>query len=276
MPVATLNGTDLFYVTEGVGVPCIVLHGGLGLDHSYFRPALTPLGDVLHLVYSDLRGHGRSGRPPIETLTFDQLAEDIDALRAHLGFSRVALLGHSYGGFIALEYALRHPERLSHLILVDTAPATDYPDELAANIKRKASPELAKALQNAAPPTTNVEFEERLHQRAPLYYYRFDPDVAARLNANLILNVAAAQRGTELLRAAYNVVDRLPAITTPSLVLAGRDDFICPPSQAERIARGLPNAECVIFEESGHFPFVEEPSAFFATVHDWLRRNPSV
>jgi pimeloyl-ACP methyl ester carboxylesterase len=64
MPVAYLNGTELFYVEVGEGTPCLVMHGGLGFDHTWLHPWLDPLGDVMHLVYYDHRGNGRSGRPP--------------------------------------------------------------------------------------------------------------------------------------------------------------------------------------------------------------------
>ncbi len=123
MPVVHLNNTDLFYLEVGEEPPCLVMHGGLGLDHTYMHPWLDPFGDVMHLVYYDHRGNGRSGRPPVETITFETLCAD--ALREHCGFDQVALLGHSYGGFVALEYALRYPERLNLLILSGTAPAFD-------------------------------------------------------------------------------------------------------------------------------------------------------
>jgi proline iminopeptidase len=102
MPVAHLNDTELFYVEVGEGVPCLVMHGGLGGDHTALHPWLDPSGDVMHLVYYDHRGNGRSGRPPAETLTFEQFCSDADALREHLDFEKVAVLGYSFGGFIAL------------------------------------------------------------------------------------------------------------------------------------------------------------------------------
>ncbi len=125
MPVIRLNDTEVFYSEVGEGIPCLVMHGGLGFDHTVMHPWLDPLGDVMRLVYYDHRCNGRSGRPPLETLTFERLCADADALRERLGFEEVAVMGHSYGGFVALEYALRYPRRLSHLILLDTAPTLD-------------------------------------------------------------------------------------------------------------------------------------------------------
>jgi proline iminopeptidase len=140
MSHAQINGSDLFYRIVGKGWPCFILHGGLGLDHTYLHPWLDPLGDQLQLIYYDQRGNGRSGRPPLDTLTFDQFCADAEALRIHLHYDRIALLGHSYGGFIALEYALRYPERVSHLILVDTVAAINFGDDIQANLQRMNPP----------------------------------------------------------------------------------------------------------------------------------------
>ena len=105
----------------------------------------------MHLVYYDHRGNGRSGRPPSETIIFEQLCSDADALRKHLGFEEVCVLGHSFGGFVALEYALRYPERISHLILLDTAPTLDYGAEIEANARCKgATQEQLEALDASA------------------------------------------------------------------------------------------------------------------------------
>src|SRR5688572_3732866 len=151
MPVIPVNGTELFYRTLGGAYPCLLMHGGFGMDHAYFHPWLDPLGDVFEFISYDHRCNGRSGRPPVATLTFSQLCDDADALRAALGFEQTAVLGHSAGGFVALEYALRYPERVSHLILAGTAPVFDYGAEIAANIMRKgATSEMMRIF--AAPP----------------------------------------------------------------------------------------------------------------------------
>ena len=85
MPTVEVHQTQLFYTRRGTGVPCLVMHGGLGLDHTYLR-GLDSFSDVLHLVYYDHRHNGRSGRPPLETVTHAQLADDAEGLRQHLGF----------------------------------------------------------------------------------------------------------------------------------------------------------------------------------------------
>jgi proline iminopeptidase len=271
MPVAHLNGTELFYVEVGEGVPCLVMHGGLGFDHSALHPWLDPLGEEMHLVYYDHRGNGRSGRPPLETLTFEHFCSDADALREHLGFEKVAVLGYSFGGFIALEYALRYPERISHLILLDTDPGGDYGEEIEANARRKgATQEQLDALE--ASDDNEDEFWRTLNLIAPLYFHTFDADLAERVLGRTIVSVEAA-KASEAITEEWNLTPRLGEISAPTLILVGRDDFICPPSQAKIMRERIPNSELVVFERSGHFAHVEEPEAFFEAVRGWLKRT---
>ena len=272
MAVAHLNGTDLFYVEVGQGgVPCLVMHGGLGGDHSALHPWLDPLGDVMRLVYYDHRGNGRSGRPPSETITFERLCADADALREHLLFEKVAVLGYSFGGLIALEYALRYPERLSHLILLDTTSTFDYEEEIEANARRKgATQEQLEALEASA--EDDAELWRLWKVIEPLYFHTFDADLAERVMGKTIPSAQAAEAGEAILEG-WDLTPRLGEISAPTLILVGRDDFVCPPSRAQIMHEGIPNSELVVFEESGHLPYVEEAEAFFEAVRGWLQRS---
>ena len=275
MPVAELNGTTLYYQEIGAGMPCVVIHGGLGLDHVYMRP-VDFLGSALRLIYLDVRGNGRSGRPPLETLTFETFCADLEALRQHLGIERWAALGNSYGGFIALEYALRYPEHISHLILSDTSPSCgDYEEEIGANVERhNPSPDVLAAL--AEEPTDDASFSRNFTALLPLYYAHYDAERARRQFEGTIFCHQTAAHAQPMAKRVYNVTRRLGEIHVPTLVTVGREDFICPPSRAEILHAGIPDSELAIFEHSGHFPFVEEPETFFATVRNWLARHPDV
>ena len=273
MATAQINGTDLFYVTVGEGIPCLVMHGGLGFDHTYLHPWLDPLGDTFQLIYYDHRGNGRSGRPEKATMTHAQFAADAAALASHLGHEKVAVLGHSYGGFIALEFALRHSNRLSHMMLVDTAPAApgfSYPEELNANfLSMGATKEMQEARSQGW--KTDEEMRARFAIYWPVYFKHYDPSIGARLLENAIVSASGGAADGEL--KAYNVTARLSEIKSPTLVMAGRYDWICPPSQAHIMHDGIPGSELVIFEESGHLPFIEESEAFFKTTRDWIKRT---
>lgn len=272
MPELTLPDTSLYFVEHGTGYPCLVMHGGLGADHSSMYPWMNPLGDTFHLVYYDHRGNGRSGRPDPQSLTFAQLAADADALRQHLGFDQVAVLGLSYGGFIAQEYALRYPHRVSHLILNDTAGKFDYRDEVLFHARRKgATSAMIEALETLSP-QSDQEMAEMMKLLAPLYYYDYQPETAERTMGQTVYSGSAARRGFELLED-FDTLSRLPGLKIPTLVLVGRDDYITPPSQAERMHQQLSQSELVVFEQSGHMPHVEEPDLFFGTIRSWFARH---
>jgi proline iminopeptidase len=269
MPTVEIQKTNIFYTSSGTGVPCLVMHGGLGLDHTYLR-GLDMLSDVLHLVYYDHRHNGRSGRPPIESVTHAQLADDAESLRQHLGLGKVAVLGHSYGGFIALEYALRYPDSVSHLILVDTAPVFDYGEEVMNNaIAKGATPAMIEAI--AASSANEEEMKSSLQLIFSLYFYRYQPAYDA-LMADIIVCAVCGEHQEKMLFT-YNTLPSLHEIACPTLLLVGIDDFICPPSQAQQMHEHIPQSHLVVFEQSGHFPWIEEPTLFIQTVKEWLEKS---
>ncbi len=269
MPTVEIQNTHVFYTTSGTGLPCLVMHGGLGLDHSYLR-GLDSLGDVLHLIYYDHRHNGRSGRPPLETVTHAQLADDAEALRQHLGLGKVAVMGHSYGGFIAQEYALRHPDSVSHLILLDTAPAFNYGEEIMNKaVAMGATPEMLEALA-ASSSGDDESMKNTLKLIFPLYFYRYQPAYAALLADSIVC--AACEGHQEKLLSMYNTLPHLHEIGCPTLILVGRHDFICPPSQAQLMHASIAQSRLVVFENSGHCPWIEEPELFMQTVKEWLEQ----
>jgi proline iminopeptidase len=270
--LAHVEGTALYYVEQGQGRGLLVMHGGLGLSHTYFRPYLDPLGEQARVIYYDHRGHGRSGRPPLETVTHEQLVEDAEALRGELGLERMVLLGHSYGGTLALMYALRYQQHLDGLILCTTYPAFDYPEVVQANAARLGTPEQLAALGSweRGEVGTDEEFARFWRTMLPLYFHRYDPAVGRELDRDAIYSGAIFNRAFSELTPGYNVVDRLGEIRVPTLVLGARQDWITPLAQSERIQRGIPGSQLVAFEESGHFPFIEERERFLASVRDWL------
>lgn len=273
MPITHVNNTALFYQEVGAGLSCLVMHGGLGGDHQCLHPWLDPLGDTLRLIYYDHRGNGRSGRPPLATLTYEQLAADAAALRARLGLERVMVLGHSAGAAVALHYALQYPAHLSQLVLVGAHAAWDYSAEILAACQRRGATAEARAVFTGPLPQDDADLARMVRVLMPVYLHRFDADLAERYVSTVRWDAAANRRYAELLRD-YNLVVRLDEIRAPTLIIVGRDDVVTPPEQAERLHRGMPQSEVVIFEQSGHLPYLEEPEAFVQTVRDWLARTP--
>jgi pimeloyl-ACP methyl ester carboxylesterase len=109
MATARMQGAELYYEMRGHGPPLLAIHGGLGLDHTYMKSTLAPLEQDFSVTYYDQRGNGRSDRGAATTLTMEQLADDAAALLGHLGHREAVVFGHSYGGFVAQELAIRAP-----------------------------------------------------------------------------------------------------------------------------------------------------------------------
>src|SRR5262245_47742741 len=114
-------GAQLYFREIGTGVPLVVLHGGPDFNHGYLLPDLDRLSRSFRLIYYDQRGRGRSsGTVSPEDVGIDSEIDDLETVRRHFGLDAVSLLGHSWGGLLAMEYATRHPDRLSHMILLNT------------------------------------------------------------------------------------------------------------------------------------------------------------
>lgn len=273
---AEIDGHKLYYETHGKGRPVLLMHGGTGLDHTYFRPWLDPLGERAELIFYDLYGQGRTERPASwDRVTHATWAAEADALRAHLGHDKIILLGHSYGGFLAQEYALRYGDHLAGLILSDTAPALDYPDVIGANAAARGTPEQVQmvggGLSNPYAFTEDEAFRKVWLTILPLYFHRYDPQVGAAMDAQTKYSGGAFAHGFAKCLPAFNVLPRLGEIETPTLVINGRDDWICPPAQgAQRLRAGIPNSKLVILENSGHFPFIEERDQYLAAVGEFI------
>jgi len=270
MPTVEVNGTTLFHEVVGpTGPPCLVLHGGLGLDHTAYR-ALDPLTARLQLVYFDHRGNGRSGRPSVETITMEQLADDAVALAGQLGFDRFVVFGHSYGGFVAQELAIRHPDRLLGLVLCSTTPGQlGEGEDPAAHQGPAPPPEVVEFMSTV--PSSDEDFAERFSAHFEYYFHKLGPADVAPVLKDVIFDRAAVLRGFELL-ASWSAVDRLASVKAPTLLVVGAHDVFTSAPQSFRIAERLADSDVVILDESGHFPWLEEPERFFAVLGDWLDR----
>jgi proline iminopeptidase len=272
MPRTEIDGVGIHYEVDGEGPPLVVVHGGLGLDHVVYRRTLAPLADEVRMITYDQRGNGRSVPADLAALTMERLADDAAALADHLGLDRFAVLGHSYGGFVAQEVALRHPDRVSSLVLVDTTPGQlgddEIEDEHGTGPPMPAEP---VAIVSGPPPVDDAGMAAVMANLLPSYFRhpeRVDLDAAV---AGTSYRAAAMVRGFEVL-ATWSSVDRLAAITAPTLVVVGRHDVFTAWPQSMRIGARIVGAEVVVFEDSGHFPWVEEPERFFPLVREWLRR----
>ena len=277
MGVADIDGVPIHYEVDGpADAPAVVvLHGGLGLDHVLYRRTLAPLTDDFRLVSFDQRANGRSVPADASSITIERLADDAVALADHLGLDGFTVFGHSYGGFVAQELALRHPDRIERLVLCDTTPGQlgtgEVEDEH--GVGPPPPPEVLEIFGRGLPPT-DEDMAEGMAAMLPAYFHRPERLDLEGLAGGTIHRAAAMARGFEVL-AAWSSVDRLAGVRAPTLVLAGRHDVFTAWPQALRMSTRIPGSEVVLFEESGHFPWIEEPERFFDVVRSFLAKGLS-
>jgi proline iminopeptidase len=291
--LVSVNETRLF--VERIPVPSapanapalLALHGGLGFDHSYFRPVGDRPGldavlsadpsPVSELVYFDLRGHGRSD--PVRDWSeadFDTFADDIGALWREFGLDSVVLLGHSYGGYLAQAAALRHPESLAGLILSSTAPAFDHAETALQLAAARATPAQLSALMDgfSGPVESDARFSDLVRTVLPIYFEAGTDALAEAVAQRMQVCAAAFNRGQFGLLPTFDVTDPLAHVTVPTLCIGGTADWMAPPTHGpERLADLLPEADLRVLDGCGHFPFLERPEAFAAAVGEWARTH---
>ena len=263
MATMSIRGVSLFVEVVGQGYPLVLMHGGPGLDHTTLLP-LRACADQLTLVFYDHRCNGRSVGADVTTMTWVNLTADADCLRQALGFEKWAVLGHSFGGNVALEYALRYPHSLSHLILMDTGGDARLAQQKAPEIlaKRGYSPaavEAARRFFNGQ--ITPGEFYPSLIKFMRAYMYRISLLEMAREMVSgppLKANPEATIFANRHISPGWTVMHRLGEIKVPTLVLAGRHDFLFPPEHQAILADRIAGARLEIIECAGHNPHMEK------------------
>lgn len=277
MAMVSVRDVSLFVDVVGHGYPLVLMHGGPGADHWSLAP-LRRCADEFTLVFYDHRCNGRSVGAPVSTMTWENLTADADALRQSLGFKKWAVLGHSFGGHVALEYALRYPESLSHLVLLDTGGDSRWSREKAPDLlaERGYSPDKVKLVRRffngeIAP----KEMLPALVRFGDAYYHH--PSISALARDLLIGGEWRAKvraeplifAGRHLLKG-WTVMDRLGEIGVPTLVMAGRDDFLFPPEHQAQLAAGIPNARLRIIDKAGHNAHSEQPDQVVEALKEFI------
>jgi proline iminopeptidase len=280
-----VNGAKLWYESEGKGEPLILIAGGPGYSHSYFHPFFSTLTDSYRVIYFDAFGCGKSDRAKSpKEYSFDRDVENVEGIRKALKLDKVIVLGHSYGGLVAQAYAVKYPASVKKLILSDSPynaelwqVGNDYINELV----RNQFPEIWEKVQQLRAQGLHSSAKE--HQAAywnfPLtliFYYNpaslgkqvleFNPDVYYQLagdDADFLI-------GGDITKLDFRTA--LKNLQMPILILTGRFDKTLPPRFMLDYKRFAPKAEFIMFEQSGHDPFVEEATKYFEAVKAFLSR----
>jgi proline iminopeptidase len=268
----------------GNGQPIIVLHGGPDFDHTYLLPELDRLSDAFRLLYYDQRGRGKSAADvQPEDVTIESEVADIERLREHFHLNSLTLLGHSWGGPLALEYAVRHPEHVSRLILLNTAPAS-HDDFIVLQEDRRRR--LAADLEMLNAHASDIKYKEgdpeavaayyRVHFRATMRQPEHLEKLIRRLRSSFTKEGVLKAREVEKrlldetwLTSDYSLFPKLQQLTIPTLIVHGEYDHI-PLECAVHIARAIPGAQLSVLENCGHFSYLECPEEIHNQITTFL------
>lgn len=277
----TIDGARIFYHPVGPesNYPLIVLHGGPGLDHTEMHPWLDGLADTFRLIYVDERGQGRSERVDPSTLSLERFARDVTALAEALNLGHYALLGHSFGSFIALTHAVEQRDASHYIISGGTASFTKTGPELAANLEAYEPVELRERVKQSWAMEPGVQTQDEVARlmemqmpfhfsspESPGYRRYIEAGERAVYSPEVLAYFARNEYAIEL-------EDRLGEVKEPTLVITGERDYTCTPRASRDIAARIPDAELVIVPGVGHMSFIEDPEFYFNAVREFFRRH---
>jgi pimeloyl-ACP methyl ester carboxylesterase len=275
------DGTELAYRVAGSGPPLVCIPGGPGQAVEYLGE-LGGLSSQRTLILLDNRGTGASQAPQDPgTYRVDRLVLDVEALRDHLGLDRMDLFGHSASGGTGLLYAAEHPRRLDHLVLAcPSLRVTGIPSDLGVAevlALRAHEPWYADAVAALyAEAASPQELERYRWLCAPLLYRQWTAAAQAQAAAE---PGQFAQPTTEGFYAGFDpdpaLPGRLAALAVPVLLVAGEYDIWPTCASVRALAALLGNADLALLPRTGHFPWVDDPVSFAATVHEFLTRRPA-
>ncbi|WP_113698571.1 alpha/beta fold hydrolase [Nonomuraea lactucae] len=261
MPTIDVNGTTLYYEDDGPrDAPALVMSPSMFFDTRMFQAQADHFNDRYRVIRYDHRGQGRSARAPRDQLDYDTLTQDVVELIGALGIAPVVFVGNSMGGFVGLRLAARHPELLRSAVVMGTSADVEEQveemDVLIDVLGEHGMEPILEGLLTFMMGETTLNDPSRAHILAGV--------------RQLLLS-----RGPEYADAAWHiphragVLDELAAITVPLVVVAGTEDHTYPPEKSKQIVAGVPHAELVVMEHTGHVHALENPDG----VIDLLERH---
>ena len=283
--LANIRDTSIYFDVDGVGLQlegpkqierptAFLVHGGPGVDHTSGKARYGRLREKMQLVYFDHRGQGRSARGDPARYTLDENVEDMEALRRHLGLQRIVSMGTSYGGMVAMAHAARYPQSVSHLILIATCSHQGFIPAAAKIVRERGTAEQIAQFEDVR--AGRIDSPEKMRRyftvMGPLYTRVHDPGLSAAALEKAILSPQALNRalGPEGFLTRFDLRPELGKIRAPTLILAGRHDWICPPEFALEMQRLITGSDLRIFEESAHSIAGDEPQQLLDAVAGFL------
>lgn len=275
------NEVQLFCRVFGKGDPVIVIHGGPGLSQDYLLPNMAKLAETNLVIFYDQRGSGLSaGEINAETINLAAFVDDLEAIRKTFGYEKVSVLGHSWGGFLAMQYGIAFPQSIHKLILLNSMPPSSEGFSLFVQewMKRMAPyQEEIKAIKESSEFAQGDPATVEKYYRIMFRKYCYDPEKALLLN--LCMSAKASIDGgkvNEILRESlltkpFNFYDQVKKLRIPTLIIHGEYDVI-PHALAQELHENIHGSQYVLIKKCGHFPYVETPNELFQPLNDFLQK----
>ena len=273
-----LNGVQIHYTVRGKGAVLIAHSGGPGADARDWDD-FAKIDDFVTIVAIHPRGSGLSGPAAGDAYLLPDYASDVESLRVHLRLEQPILMGWSHGGMVAQQYAFTYPDSLSKLILFDTsAYFGEFLNDVEAAVQEfRNEPWYAESLvalkkEWAGEYETDEDMGRLWQQEKKFYFKKFDARARAyyEKTKDSLIKVAPLRVFNEKEAPTFDLRPQLKKIKVPTLVIVGRHDFITNVAMAEEMVKHIPNARLEVFEESGHYGFVEEPGKFYRVVKEFV------
>ena len=282
---ANIKGKNIFFDVDGQSVevkgdkvvhkPVIfVVHGGPGGNHLGFKPNLDKLTHDAQLVYIDQRGCGYSEEDRTDHYTLEQNVEDIEALRQYLGLDKIWILGHSYGGMVAMSYGIKYQAHLEGLILATTSPSYQFLEKAKRYVEEHGNADqiyYSNKLWEG-----NFQSEEEVGQ----YYKVMQPLYSVSSKEGKPPKKPETKRSYKVLNKgfgsflrSFDLRPNLLHIEVPTLILAGRHDWITPVSENEDIHQRIPNSTFHVLENSSHSVFIDENKLTLSLISEFLSKH---
>lgn len=275
---ARLNGVRIHYAVHGSGPVMIAHSGGPGMDARDWDD-FAGIDEFVTLVVIHPRGSGLSEPAEGDAYRLTDYASDVEALRQHLGLEKPILMGWSHGGMVAQQFAFTHPASLSRLILFDTsAHFGEFLSDIEGAVQGfKDQPWFEKSFAALKAEwdgeyASDEEMGRLWAEEMKFYFKQFDSRAEAyhQRTKDLRVSIAPLKVFNDQEAATLDLRPRLKDIHVPTLVIVGRHDFITNVAMAEEMVRYIPGARLEVFEDSGHFAFIEEPEKFRRTIREFV------
>lgn len=272
-----INGIDLYYKSIGSGTPLVIIHGGPGFGHQYLYSYFSRLSDQYKIIFYDQRASGKSnGDENPSDVTMENFVEDLEGVRKAFQIEKLHILGQSYGGVIALSYAVKYPEQMGSLLLLESSTVDEESDRIFDNnlntrLTEKESEKLADLLIRLEKTSSKARIMKEYFEILFRVYF-YNEELRSQLDLTYLTNemVQKIFITGDNLKARPNLFEYINQIDCPTLIIHGDYDPI-PVEGMKKIHTIINNSQLTVLNDCGHFAHIEKTEKYFKRIRDFYR-----